>query len=409
MKLAIISDTHFGFREGTELELDCYINAEQALKKAFETCDLILMPGDIFDLETPSQLTFDRTFKLFSEFIKENNQKCIMKIPIIAIAGTHEYKGKEYTNPLDVLESAKYIIQLKHNSFSFSKTGEDCTVFGMSGVPEKVAKDVLHKLNFQPKENSVNILMTHQSYKELLAFDDEMISTLTFEDLPEGFDLYINGHIHKHHLLKTQKGPVLIPGSTIVTQIKQNEIQDKRGFCIYDTETKSIEFSPIKTQRNIFYFEIEEKETTKEKLKEKICDKIKTISGKENTNKYSIFGKEVLLLPVIKIKISATLKLGENAQISERDFDAKDFILQIDKKINVSQLKEKIAEINFEKDKEKAIEKSEEFFLENLKKTEFKNSFEPVTLLQHLKQKNSDNATQYILEKIQKDSETISQ
>ena len=47
-----------------------------------------------------------------------------MKIPIVAIAGTHEYKGKEYTNPLDVLESAKYIIQLKHNSFSFSKSSK---------------------------------------------------------------------------------------------------------------------------------------------------------------------------------------------------------------------------------------------------------------------------------------------
>ncbi len=403
MKLAIISDTHFGFREGTELELDCYINAEQALRKAFETCDLILMPGDIFDLETPSQLTFDRTFKLFSEFIKENNQKCIMKVPIIAIAGTHEYKGKEYTNPLDVLESAKYIIQLKHSSFQHA----DCAIFGMSGVPEKVAKDVLRKLNFQPKENAQNILMTHQSYKELLAFDDEMISTLTFEDLPKGFDLYINGHIHKHHLLKMQNGPMLIPGSTIVTQIKQNEIQDKRGFCIYDTKTKDIEFVPIETQRNIFYFEIEEKETTKEKLKDKIDEKISTVNVKDNTKEYKMFEKNVLLLPIIKIKISATLKLGESTQISETDFAHENFILQIDKKIDVSQLKEKIAEINFEKDKQKAIEKSEEFFLENLKKTEFKNSFEPVTLLQHLKQKNTDNATQYILDKIQKDAETI--
>ncbi len=407
MKIAIISDTHFGFREGTELELDCYINAEQALRKAFETCDLILMPGDIFDLETPSQLTFDRTFKLFSQFVKENNAKCIMKIPIIAIAGTHEYKGKEYTNPLDVLESAKYIIQLKHNSFSFSKDNETCEIFGMSGVPEKVAKDVLHKLNFLPKENATNILMTHQSYKELLAFDDEMISTLTFEDLPKGFDLYINGHIHKHHLLRMQNGHMLIPGSTIVTQIKQNEIQDKRGFCIYNTKTKDVEFVPIETQRNIFYFEIEEKETTKEKFKEKINEIINKINVKKNTQTYNIFGKEVILLPIIKIKINATLKLGENSQISEKDFTTEDFILQIDKRINIAQLKEKIAEINFEKDKEKAIEKSEEFFLENLKKTEFKNSFEPVALLQHLKQKNTDNATQYILDKIQKNTETI--
>jgi len=114
------------------------------------------MPGDLFDLEEPSQKTLNYVFQILGQYIGEqkilpkNHEKKLLKVPIVAIAGTHEYKGKAYTSPLDVLESANYIYQLKNNNIEFS----DVNIYGMTGIPEKVAKDLLNKLAPQPIPNS---------------------------------------------------------------------------------------------------------------------------------------------------------------------------------------------------------------------------------------------------------------
>jgi len=407
MKIGIISDTHFGFKEDSELELDCYINFEQALRYCVENTDIILMPGDLFDLEEPSQKTFQNVFHTLKEHIGKqktlalDKKDMLLKVPVVVIAGTHEYKGKGYISPIDVLESAKYIYQLKHNNIVFEKDKEKVNVSGMAGVPEKVAKDILAKLDFKAIENAVNIFMTHQSYNELLTFDDEMISNLSLEDLPKGFDLYINGHIHKKHFIKTEKGPFLIPGSTIITQIKKNEILEKRGFYIYDTKTKDLEFKEIPIQRDYYYLELNEENITKQELINKINAEIEKI--KNNYSKYNYAKKEIVLNPVLKIKLSAKLTMTENKSLNEKDFNTENVILILDKKIETEDLKNKIDIINFEQDKINALEKSKEIFLQNLKDAGFKNSFDPEELLILLKDKHPEKTSNFILNKIKQE------
>ncbi|PIU22080.1 MAG: hypothetical protein COT14_03010 [Candidatus Diapherotrites archaeon CG08_land_8_20_14_0_20_30_16] len=405
MRIAIISDTHFGYKEGTELEQDCYFNFEQALDYSMRNCDLILMPGDLFDLEEPSQKTLNSVFQIFGEYIKDQKwvpkttKKKLLKVPIVAIAGTHEYKGKDYTSPIDVLESANYIYQLKNSNLTF----DNVTICGMTGVPEKVAKQLITKIGFEPIEKSLNIFMTHQSYTELLAFDDEMVSTLSLEDLPKGFDLYINGHIHKKNLINTSNGPFLIPGSTIITQIKKNEILEKRGFYIYDTITKELEFLEIPLQRKYFYFEINETSTTKQELINKINAKINEIKTCKITTKYN--NKELILKPVLKVKISAKLALNETTNLNEKDILAQDVILLLDKKIEVEELKNKIEAINFEQDRINALENSKKIFEKNLIDAGFKETIDIDTLINTLKEKDNEKTVNLILDRIKKDLE----
>jgi len=409
MHIAIISDTHFGYKENTELSNDCYLNFDQALEYGMKNCDLILMPGDLFDLEDPSQLTLHNTFQILSKHINKQKllpetkiKKHLLK-PIIAIAGTHEYKGKGYTSPIDVLEKSEYIYQLKHNSIVFSKDNEVINICGMAGVPEKVAKDVIFKIGFQPKSEAINILMTHQSYDELLAFDDEMVSNLSLEDLPKGFDLYINGHIHKKHLINSNIGTFLIPGSTIITQIKKNEILEPRGFYIYDTLTKNLEFKEIPLQRKYYYFELNENNITKQDIIAKVNEKINEI--KNDIVKTNYNDKELVLNPVLKVKINAKLALNETTNLSEKDFDLTTVILILDKKLEIQELKNKIENINFEQDKIDALEKSKEIFVKNLQEAGFKNSVDIDTLISFLKENNNDKTFTTILEKIKKDLE----
>ena len=85
------------------------------------------MPGDLFDLEEPSQKTYDKLFKIISRYVGEQNiqnntnNKTLTFVPIVIIAGTHEYKGKGYTSPIDVIESSNYFYQLKHSNIIFEK------------------------------------------------------------------------------------------------------------------------------------------------------------------------------------------------------------------------------------------------------------------------------------------------
>ncbi len=398
MKIAIISDTHFGFKENTELANDSYINFEQALDLAVKDNDIILMPGDLFDLEEPSQKTYDNLFKIISKYnglqkIKNNTtKKTLTHIPIVIIAGTHEYKGKGYTSPIDVIESSNYFYQLKHSNIIFEKENEKVNICGMSGVPEKYAKEVLEKINFQKIDDAINIIMTHQSYNELLAFDDEMVSNLSIDDLPLGFDLYINGHLHKKQIIKSNK-LFVIPGSTIITQIKKQEIKDPRGFMIFDTLTKEIVFKEIPLQRKYFYEEIKLENTNIEDIKKEINMKIEKIK-----NEFVEYNN-LKLKPVLKIKINVKLNFGEK-NISEKDFLQEDCILILDKQISLNELKTKIDNISFEKDKQTALEKSQEIFISNLNNSGFKKSFDPEELMSIQKDNDAEKTTKYILEKV---------
>src|SRR3989338_7450989 len=128
MKLAIISDTHLGYGRGSEREQESFDNAKQAFELALQNnADTILFAGDFFDSDIPSPETWHKTFELLkclqnaksriSEIKiidREGNERIARQkgLPIIAIHGTHEFRGKGYKNALEVLESAGFIIHI---------------------------------------------------------------------------------------------------------------------------------------------------------------------------------------------------------------------------------------------------------------------------------------------------------
>ena len=386
MKIAIISDTHFGFKEmNKELWADCYINAKQCFDSSLENIDLVLMPGDIFDLEIPTQETFDRTFKLFN-IIKG-------KVPIVVIAGTHEYRGRGYKGPIDILESAKYVTNLSKEHTII----DDVAIHGMKGVPEKVSKDLLHKIDFKPVEGKKNIIMLHQSFKEFLPFDDEMVATLTLEDLPSGFDLYINGHIHLSNIIDTEKGKFLLPGSTILTQIKKKELEKGKGFYIYDSNTQKLEFKEIPIQRSFYLLKINVENSSKEKVYDLINQKIDKLELEKK--EYNIFDQTFELKPIIKIKLKGTLLSGfKQSDIKEKDFQFNDKIVIIEKSLDVKELEEKIREIDMSKEKDKALAQSKGIFLKNLNEAGFKNKFDPEDFVDVILNEETSKAAEIILE-----------
>jgi len=260
MKIAIIGDTHFGYKR---FEADSFKQGEEALLSAAEKADMLLLAGDIFDTRIPSMETLGKVASIFEKLKHrkwnvvhekvEKGEKDKRKIPIAAIHGTHERRTKENVNPIQLLAKMNYLIDVDNNPVVFEKdnkeekTGneekaEKVCIQGMGGVPDDFAKNALRVLDPKPIPEMFNIFVMHQSIKELMYVGDKTNSLISLNDLPKGFDLYINGHIHDHKV--SLNGKLIIPGSTVVTQLKENE-QKNKGYVIYDTKKRKYEFVPI--------------------------------------------------------------------------------------------------------------------------------------------------------------------
>ncbi|MGC8648968.1 MAG: DNA repair exonuclease [Candidatus Micrarchaeia archaeon] len=249
----MVSDLHIGYERFID---DAYAQAKEALEKASAMADVILLPGDIFDKRAPKPDVIAQAINLFRElavkswnarvveFKSYGDSKAYTNLPIIAIPGTHErtVEGKE--NVLNLLALAKLMVDVSEATAIIELDGERIAITGLGGISDERAKEYLKNKNFKPVENMFNIFVFHQTIYEILPFDEHAIH---YNDLPEGFDLYVDGHIHNRVENTVHSKPFLIPGSTVLTQLKDSE-QEKKGFILFDTSNSTYEFIEINSR-----------------------------------------------------------------------------------------------------------------------------------------------------------------
>ncbi|MBU0591355.1 DNA repair exonuclease [Candidatus Micrarchaeota archaeon] len=305
MKIAILGDHHLGYQR---FEIDSYIQTEKAIIDASQKTDVILCAGDIFDIKIPKLETIKNAIEIFKK----------ASIPIFAIHGNHERRSKDMVNPVQLLDTANQVKVLHGESVAFEKNGERIQIFGLGSVPEEYAVVALKKSleKYTKKDDAFNVLMIHQSIKELMPGGEDELSLEYLETLP--FDLIVNGHIHE--TMVKLGGKLLIPGSTVITQMKKTETSPK-GYFIYDTYTKKHEFVDIGT-RPFFYEILEFKDAGEYEVKDAIKKKVDEIKNKSPT-------------ALLTIKIDGTLKQGlSNSDISLEKYEN----VFLDNRLNIQSL-----------------------------------------------------------------------
>lgn len=308
MKIGIVSDTHLGY---ARFEEDAFRQAEYALKDAETKCDLIIVAGDVFDVKIPKLETIKRAVDIFSR----------IKKPIYIIHGNHERRSKDMVNPVELLAKLSNLKYLHNESSVLEVNGERVFVLGLGSVPEDFAKASIRKVCENVKvEKEFRILVIHQSIKELVYGNEDELSLDDLRELP--FDLIVNGHIHRYH--SELNGKLIIPGSTVITQLRSDE-QGERGYIIYDTNARTHEFVVVPS-RLFFYEELKFMNASIAEVKEAIEKKISEIRGKHKD-------------AIVKIKLNGTLKEGlTSADISLAYSDG----IYIQNNINVESISEKI-------------------------------------------------------------------
>ncbi len=307
MKVAIVSDMHIGYERFYE---DAYNQAHEALSKAAEISDAIIIPGDIFDFRHPKPDVLAQGLKLFRKLKERNWNSRITKysgsgkiytdIPIIAIPGTHERRAQDSENAVELLNIAGFLANGSEATIEITKGDETISISSLGGVSEERVKEMLQTVNFHPQKNKFNIFMFHQSIYELLPFSEDFIH---YDDLPEGFDLYVNGHIHSKVVGSVHGKPFLIPGSTVLTQLKDGE-QEQKGFFVFDTVKKSYEFHGINS-REFIVEKIDISNKKPDQIKSEILNAIEKDTNSKTTK------------PIIRIVISGKM----NSTTRQMDLD----------------------------------------------------------------------------------------
>jgi DNA repair exonuclease SbcCD nuclease subunit len=312
MRIAVLSDFHFGFAYSPELEEDSFENADEAMEKALNS-DLILILGDIFDSRVPKTQTWAKAMKILvkplmressgvklvqsTKEVKDVSKRTLDHLPVIALHGTHERRGRGEMNTVEVLENAGLLIHLHCDTVVFEKDGVKVAIHGMSGVPERFARDILQQWNPQPVEGCYNILLLHQSIDPYVYSPLEPPS-ISVSNLPKGFDLIIDGHLHEHNQVKLGDTTLLFSGSTLVTQFERTEAETDKGVHFLDFGNgKKIEFVPLEKNRKFFYEEVFIQEgSVKEQIEKRIDQNLASNFQKPPIIRIKVYGKETEIL-----------------------------------------------------------------------------------------------------------------
>ena len=397
MLISILSDLHFGYGWNTRLEKDSYENAKEAISKCLDS-DLILIAGDIFDSRNPKTDTWAKALKALSkpllaenkgvELVEKINKKLpevskrtLSAIPVLALHGTHDRRPKDQINVIQALEQTGFLIHLHCNGLVFEKDGQKVAIQGMSGVPERYAKDIMDKWDPKPVEGCYNILMFHQSI-EPYVYSPLEPPTLSTSNLPKGFDLIIDGHIHTGDLTNIGPTKLLLPGSTLVTQLKKEEAEKPKGFYQIENgkETK-INFIPLENNRKFFYKELELKPDVT------IRDQIETILTET-------LSEEFKKKPIIKIKIigKETGVVDKELREIEKKYYGKAMII-FSKELESEEVTKKIELLRDLRQRKLSVEETGlKILRESLDELKFQSSFDHESLFKLLSEGETEKA-----------------
>lgn len=392
MKIAIVSDLHLGYDIFRE---DAFKQAYDALNIANEIADMVLIPGDIFDIYYPKPDVIAEAINLFRDLSKKDwkaqvievkGTKVFTNVPIVAIPGNHETTAQDKQNPMKLLSLAGLLIDTSSAYTIVQKDDEIISIFGLGAMSDNSVKQKLSELNPTPIKNMFNIFMFHQSIYELLPFNENFMH---LNDLPDKFDLYICGHLHNLFYEDVHDKKLIIPGSTVLTQL--NDTEKKKGFVLFDTKEYSYEFIEINSRKFIIKT-IELNNANDSQILEQCESEIDDSLDKEEKPIIKIYLKGSanlsnfsLIIQKLKIKYSNTAYLSINAKELTDPNKDKSIIEVRDNKIDQVPIKElgtilfnkKLKDLDFdfslvntdklfeilslETNKEKAILKAREF------------------------------------------------
>ena len=326
MKIAIITDTHYGARKGSKHLHDYF---EKFYDDIFfpsleeHGIDTIIHMGDIFD----SRKSIDYQSL---EWAKRVVFEPLKKYKVYAITGNHDcyYKDTNYVN------SPELLLKDYTNIKTYSKATEiKIDKLKILLLPWICSENYEYSLDLIKKTTS-KVVMGHLEVNGFRATRGHMMETGMDVNTFDKFEKVYSGHFHT----RSNDGKIFYLGNPY--EMFWNDVNDPRGFHIFDTE--NLTHTTINNQYKLFYNIYYEDTNYKLFNATEYANKIVKVIVRKKT-KPKDFEKFIDKLYAVGVQ---DLKIVENFDIQENE----DF--QIDEEENtISILNRYIDESEFDYDK----------------------------------------------------------
>ncbi len=298
MKIAIITDTHYGARKGSKHLHDYF---EQFYNDIFfpfleeNPIDAVIHMGDVFD----SRKSIDLQSLEWSKRVVFDPLK---KYEVHVITGNHDcyYKNTNYVNSPELLLTDYSNITLYSSPQTINVGGLDILM-----LPWICSENYQKALDAISKTNA-KVVMGHLELNGFRATRGHMMEDGMDIGLFDKFDKVFSGHFHT----RSDNGKIFYLGNPY--EMFWNDVNDPRGFHVFDTETlthTSVD-NPYKLFYNIYYEDTNYKLFNATEYENKIAKVI--VRKKSKPKDFEKFIDKLYSVGVQDLKIIENFEISEN-------------------------------------------------------------------------------------------------
>ncbi len=261
--------------------------------------DFMILAGDIFEHSRPSNSTLEVAINNFRK-LKDTG------IPVLAVDGSHDSAPNSITGTiLNPLDRAGLIWYLPRHEGACWRN-ENCYVYGIPNfrTSRKTQEELpvfMEQNKPTPDVSMFNIFVFHMALDIPAIKPPKMEAEARPENLPEGFNYYAGGHIHKPYKSRFKNGFLVYSGGTETASY--NEAKTDKGFYhvqVNKNGKPKLERILLETPRKFVILEQTYTGLTPSKITEAVVQLVQ-----ENDE------PETILVPVIKGVLPAETTRGE--------------------------------------------------------------------------------------------------
>jgi DNA repair exonuclease SbcCD nuclease subunit len=278
MKLALITDTHWGIRNDSSIFYDYF---KRFLDDVFfptleaEGISQVIHLGDLVDRR--KYINFLTLYRLRKDFLDEFEKR---QIDLYIIPGNHDvyYKNTNEVNALKELIEDKYqFIHVMQKPETIEFDGTD--ILMLPWICEDNYEECMNAI----RTTSATVLMGHLELNGFEMFKGSISDHGLDHRIFDRFDVVCSGHFHH----KSDTGNIHYLGA--FAEYTWSDFDDPRGFHLFNTSTRELTFiqNPYKMFQKIWY------DDTGKKVEEVVFDadldvrnKMVKVIVKNKTNPY---------------------------------------------------------------------------------------------------------------------------
>jgi exonuclease SbcD len=392
------ADLHLGYSQyGLEARRQDFDNAfSEIVEKAVELkTDFIIIAGDLFHHARPSNVTLENAVRSFKRLRDAG-------IPVLTVDGSHDSAPNTITGTiLYPLDSAGLIYHLPRHEGACWRKPDCCYVYGVPNFrtrrkTEEALPDFMEQTPPAPDAAISNIFVFHAAVDLPNVKPPYIEAEVPPELLPDGFDYYAAGHVHKPFTSRFKTGLLAYSGCT--ETVSYDEAEQKKGFYHIRVNEKgnfSQEFVKLSSPRKFAVREHEFSGATSAKITDMA---VQLVKGADEEG--------AVIIPVLKGVLPAEASRAEvdTAQIrsaAEKALLVHPVILLRESAIS-DEIVRSIFESEFKDLKTKAFEYFLQIFGERYSREEAeKIARSAITLKEPLTRKQGDKVKQSIEELLQ--------